>query len=348
MTQTSFKWRYLRFILCIRGGAGLNCTDDGCRDEFRADAEGGFFMLQSRSSAIARTRRRSDEDARLFFIHIPKTGGTSIEEAGLEYGVHWGGKYDAVGLNVSSVNLSEGPQWLLEVAPHTVCSWQHVPPRYIDLEESPYRGSENFCVSRNPYERIISEYEFLLDKHEQCAKIKELSKDSDAGVPADMGSRVAHVAEKAVGNYLVDNFDFNLDQYISFCKDLRSFEPCTSEGLNYFIQRTLTDYLAGLVWQSDCHILPQSQYVWDADGHPWCTQVLRFENLSSSFDDLMIQRGFPVRLGEHISNRAQSCRGLGIANLTTQSRSLIEQVYSEDFERLGYARFRAEDTTIST
>lgn len=344
MTIPSLKWRDLHFILCFCGCVALNCTDNSCRDELDTDIEGGFFLLQSRSSAVARTRQRSDEDARLFFIHIPKTGGTSIEEAGLEFGIHWGGKYDPVGLNVSSVNLSEGPQWLFEVAPHTVCSWQHVPPRYIDLEESPYRRSENFCASRNPYERIISEYEFSLDKHGQCAMIEELSKDSDAGASADtdvtnnVGQRVARVAEKAVGNYLVNNFDFNLDYYISFCKDLRAFEPCTSEGLNYFIQRTLTDYLAGLVWENDCHILPQSQYIWDDEGHQWCTHVLRFENLSLSFDDLMIQRGLPVRLDEHISNRAQSCHGLGIANLTTKSRSLIEQVYSEDFDRLGYAR----------
>jgi len=81
------------------------------------------------------------------FIHIPKNAGTSIEELGIKYNLKWG-KYDYSNLDLRE-NLSEIP----------CCYWHN----YL------FKSSDNhdyFCVVRNPYDRIKSEYYYRKKKNE--------------------------------------------------------------------------------------------------------------------------------------------------------------------------------------
>jgi hypothetical protein len=70
----------------------------------------------------------------LKFVHIPKTGGTSIETAAKELGINWG-KYERQN------------QYLI----HGINKW-HTPQRIEGVV---------FCVVRNPYERILSNFRHL-------------------------------------------------------------------------------------------------------------------------------------------------------------------------------------------
>lgn len=79
----------------------------------------------------------------LFFIHIPKTGGRSIAKVGVSNGLNWGFFY-----------------W----NKHGIKLW-HVP--YI-MFRYPASPSNCFAVVRNPYNRIVSAYNF---KYKGCKSI---------------------------------------------------------------------------------------------------------------------------------------------------------------------------------
>ena len=101
----------------------------------------------------------------LEFVHITKTAGSAIEEAAARSGVKWGvchwkrvNKFGPICMykdwevsrpayNRSAIPFqfkgSLGEPW-------------HTPPHWF--RENPYVGSKTFCVVRDPYERIISEY----------------------------------------------------------------------------------------------------------------------------------------------------------------------------------------------
>ena len=73
---------------------------------------------------------------RLKFIHITKTGGTSIEETGLKYNIRWG-KFHAEYGNWFHEKFINKPRWL-----RVKYDW--------------------FTVVRNPYNRIMSEYHWCM------------------------------------------------------------------------------------------------------------------------------------------------------------------------------------------
>jgi len=74
----------------------------------------------------------------LEFVHIPKTGGTAIEILGLKNGIEWGSK------KINKLNVIKNED---------NCSlWHNSTQEFID--------SDTFVVVRNPYERIVSEYNY--------------------------------------------------------------------------------------------------------------------------------------------------------------------------------------------
>ena len=86
------------------------------------------------------------------FIHITKTAGTSIEEFGLKIGINWG-KYEKI---FYGKYKKEG--------------FWHTPLSYIDSDIiNKYNW---FTIVRNPYDRIISEVNFLVkSKHLKFNKV---------------------------------------------------------------------------------------------------------------------------------------------------------------------------------
>ena len=83
----------------------------------------------------------------LFFIHIPKTAGTSIEEVLLKYNYKVGRRYF----------LSSGSLYKELFNKYKIPLW-HIPPQHFNENNNPYNNKILFTVVRNPYTRIISEY----------------------------------------------------------------------------------------------------------------------------------------------------------------------------------------------
>lgn len=84
----------------------------------------------------------------LFFIHIPKTAGTSIEDFGKKHNFIWGRFFK------------------FEIARESqrYCTRWHTPPKYFENNigiEIYFNNKIPFTVIRNPYTRTISEYLYI-------------------------------------------------------------------------------------------------------------------------------------------------------------------------------------------
>jgi hypothetical protein len=83
----------------------------------------------------------------LEFIHIPKNAGTTIENIANEKNIKWGRFKPEHKKTVLNKN----------------CTYWHTPPKYFN-NNSLYKKDETFCVIRDPYDRIVSEYKYRNNK----------------------------------------------------------------------------------------------------------------------------------------------------------------------------------------
>lgn len=92
--------------------------------------------------------QRSSEAQNLTFIHIPKNAGSAVEEAGAKFGYHWGMHAD-----FSRVHMRDGFE----------CHRYHVPPALLEQSiKFDTTNERSFAIVRNPYQRVLSEYRYLL------------------------------------------------------------------------------------------------------------------------------------------------------------------------------------------
>ena len=80
----------------------------------------------------------------LEFVHITKTGGTSIEDWGYKNNIPWSYKKRAFFEKHKHFQLRQD-----------VSKW-HIPPKFFF--NNPYKDKKTFTCVRNPYTRIISEF----------------------------------------------------------------------------------------------------------------------------------------------------------------------------------------------
>ena len=251
----------------------------------------------------------------LQFIHIPKTGGTTVEKIGARYGNLW---------------TKEKPEWAKETHPDCALgcldSWQSCSPWHLPLASFRTRGEsggvsslqETFCVVRDPVQRAISQFSFQLQADATPASF--LATDAPKGCTADALN--AHIHAVLGG----------ANESISRLED--EFPQMTAETLGS--ARTCVDCAA----VADCHWLPQWVYVKDT-----CNHVLRFENLESDFSELMQRFSSTVSDSSKIPSYAFSrtepaqvseCGSLTKDDLDLKSRTLLATVFAEDYRRFGY------------
>jgi hypothetical protein len=137
------------------------------------------------------------------FLHITKTGGTSIEEFGIKLGLKWG-KYDK-NFYVKYKNYG----------------FWHVPLNY--LESDIFNKYNWFTIVRNPYDRIISEINFLIkSEHLKFNKV-------------DMNVYLHNILSNIITNETNLNKEFieKNDVMYAFHFIPMYFYTCYSNGSNY-------------------------------------------------------------------------------------------------------------------
>lgn len=191
---------------CTRGGplcmeVNAMCAMQEFHHNHKHTGHNGL-QVSINGSFLAQSRR----DDSVIFLHIPKNAGTAIEDSGWAAGIRWG-KHWAWG----SVQMPDG-YW---------CNKYHVPPAYLPDPEL-YMNTSVFCVSRHPFDRMVSEYKYL------------------ATVPWGQGP--------PWGEGPLSGLDGN--------------SLCTPESLNEFVLEKMRSVLEGNYFQNDCHFVPQSDYIW--------------------------------------------------------------------------------------
>lgn len=97
-----------------------------------------LFFIQPKKELFENIRK-------LIYVHIPKTGGTSVEKYGKKHGIKWGRhmKFPRPNKKINS------PYW-------------HLPPNLFNKKNTPYKGKK-FTIVRNPYDRAVSEYKYRFE-----------------------------------------------------------------------------------------------------------------------------------------------------------------------------------------
>lgn len=184
---------------------------------------------------------------RLQFVHIPKAAGTAIEDAAARNGTMWGAKlmWHEECNNLRSVEY---------------CSPWHLPPAWL-RQPNFYVEAETFCVVRDPVERAVSQYSYILANKKHAAGYYALAKQhgcSAAGLNAYLNRALRSFA---IGDHFVQN--------------------C------HFVEQA--EYIWG----------PST--LWGVRNRQWCDHILKFEELPEAFNELMSRKGYAARLTKRMN-----------------------------------------------
>jgi hypothetical protein len=258
-------------------------------------------------------------NATLQLIHIPKTGGTTLEEVAFAHGIGWGAykkEWNMAGKRPPPNALGKEGTW-------QPCSPWHIPPAFFRARgESGGIGAgsqQTFCVVRDPIERAISQFTFQIEHRNSPNQMPSTSLSSTMECHADALN--AHIHQVLGGA----------------AKPLARLEkafPLVSADLAN--TRTCTECAA----VADCHWLPQWLYV-----EGTCDYVLRFEHLADDFaallrrfDTFVNDTSLASAVARADAALASTCNDLTRADLDAESRALLARVYAKDFEHFNYSR----------
>jgi hypothetical protein len=214
------------------------------------------------------------------FVHVPKTGGQSIERVFLDlHGLDWD-RRRALGLGQNE-DPRRGPRSLAHLR-----AWQYVACGHVTREQ--FDNYFRFAFVRNPWDRLVSEYRYR---------------------------RVA--------------------RHMGFAAWLRRSLPVTREW---------SDHVD--------HLVPQCEYLYDADGACLVDFVGRFERLADDFGVVRQRLGLPDVPLPHVNASARTrrrpttierIRNMAYARRThyteyydRRSAALVRDVYRDDIETFGY------------
>lgn len=189
------------------------------------------------------------EKNRLYYIHIPKTGGTFVENFLRQSNVLIGRfENEMINSSVANPDFSFTPD----------CSHYHVPPKFYSIDFSTVTP---FTIIRHPVARLVSDYNWT----KRYGKI--------------------------------------------------------SQDINEFVKQNLTKGNT----TSDCHFLPQVDYIVDKNGKE-CQTFLRFENLDHDLRWLCRTQNIKVHNKKVFKNKTNSKRG----ELSEESKQHILRFYHDD------------------
>lgn len=188
------------------------------------------------------------------FIHIPKNAGSYIEEIGKANGYKWG-KYN----ENTERDSNDIP-----------CNHWHIPPKYMkDVGKNEY-NNKTFCIIRDPYERMISEYKWF-----------------------------SHI----------------------------SFKSTSKEKLNEYVH-TLPKRIKNNPYSYDCHLLPQTEFIFDENGNRTCDVILEMNDLNTEYLNSELNLNL-----QHVDNVKRNAlySDLSIKDLDQESIDIINTIYASDF-----------------
>jgi len=292
-----------------------NVDVDGGVSALSADKPGSFnYTLNSRPIK----HNVSSEDSsihnvnNLEFIHITKTGGTSIERAAARAGIAWGKckfkkdkdcqfppSYHGWDASFQETTKKPPPSECLKdkdsvprhCPPSHMRSWEcgniysvpwHCPPIKFRNRINPFNGSKTFAVVRNPYDRLISEY-YYRNRGKNFLQVK--------------------------------NSPQFFNEWINETMELVRIHGSDNIG----------------------HCIPMHQFTHDQEGNQIVDHILHLENISAEFPELMKLYGLDdkIELG-HANSVNKEIVLLSVQNLTQNNLMRVNEWAKLDCEYFSY------------
>ncbi|KAL3903528.1 MAG: hypothetical protein SGILL_010411 [Bacillariaceae sp.] len=258
----------------------------------------------------------------LNFLHIPKTGGSSIEMAAAMSNVSWGSclfRQRSYFSPLVCPPYNPSNNWLRKGGKKIYfnpSSFWHIPIQYLPFNYSesinfypnytnPYADHDLFVVVRNPYKRAVSEYYFRTTGRAGTVK------DTVWAMNAFIQSHLKSFKESARPT------------------------PANRAPAGYF--------------QKDAHFIPQYDFVYltttpTEKPKRIVRHIVHFEHLNEQFESLMQAYNLKINLtaAGKVHDRAEHHPKHTVAKLSKMTRLLIEDVYAKDFEMGGYTMIEKE------
>ena len=238
------------------------------------------------------------EMPRVLPIHVPKTGGSAIESWGTAHGFKWG-------------PMRPWPQ-----STTMKCPGWHVPRGvYTQLDgNDPYHGSTTVCVVRHPFTRAVSDYLYHAQLAIGCARGQEPCEEPNAATTICNATSLntwilAKIA--SVGSAV---------RRIPYHGRLLEFDADDKERLR------------------GCHWLPQWMYVGSPGQGKMCDRTLHYEHLDEQWTQF-IADVYPTGRDHALSSftRNKPICSMQIADLSSEARRGLHDLYARDFELFGYS-----------
>ena len=123
------------------------------------------------------------------FLHIPKNAGSAIEDAARREGIPWarwvdwapflcnGSPRTRRGCNTTR---SHTPMCVFSVG-QRACPCFHTPIDTLE-NDGPYRGKHVFCVVREPHDRMVSQYTWLVQHPSRLARLPQNQRSASSAL----------------------------------------------------------------------------------------------------------------------------------------------------------------------
>ena len=282
-------------------GYEMQSQSGGKKNESKAAHEEGGGDRDASRGAVEVAPFQQDERGlhKLEFVHIAKTGGTSIELAASRVGIAWGickfeeywsweTRCKPIHPFRQHIKIQQLDDWKCG---QKAWAW-HCPPFNYESQKgtNKFEGVDTFTVVRNPYSLMISEYYYLFQKKPHLVKdIIENMKEGELNDPNFMNRWIIGAAETAI-----------------------------KRGHCYY-----------------AHCIAQHKFAY-SEGKRFVDHVLKMEELSEEFPKLMKRYDLPVQL-EHTNSR-KGGTNLGINDLSNEAIAKINEWAGPDFEYFGYEK----------
>jgi hypothetical protein len=267
-----------------------------------------FSCLQLLSSSFP-IRELEVVHQELEFVHITKTGGSTIERVGCQHGYKWGSMHYASYFGCADPDVST---WEKKKYDYTNISPWHTPPKILEKlvtdQENPFKGSKLFTVVRNPYTRFVSEF--------HCPHA---------------GYKGPNKADADVMNSWIQDMVLKLQKH----RNRYIFRVKNSEN---------PDEVELNIAPHQKHFLNQVDYVYDDEGHKIIDYVVHYEEMEEEFNNLMAQHNLGVTMPKKDEMGTYGTKGpkLSFRDLDDKSIMKINQWAGADFIALGYKIIQRE------